>query len=159
MEWAVDLDGHLSRPTYRVEDVVDALAPYAAVVQGEDDGAEIGATMTVEARNAMEAVREATRHLALAAGSRPAWTHIEVQELEARDRELARPLLPELAGVTEFARMLGVSRQRAHDITTTPDFPPPQAALAAGPIWTRSQLETWARTHDRVPGRPGKATA
>jgi prophage regulatory protein len=61
-----------------------------------------------------------------------------------------------LAGVTEIAEMLGVSRQRADQISRQhDDFPSPEAALSAGRVWLRSDVELWMKRHpDRRPGRP-----
>jgi predicted DNA-binding transcriptional regulator AlpA len=54
----------------------------------------------------------------------------------------------ELVGAAEVAQMLGVSRQRAHQITqTAADFPSAQAELAAGRIWRRRDVEEWISVH------------
>lgn len=47
-----------------------------------------------------------------------------------------------LVGLTEVAELLGVSRQRAHQLTRTPipKFPKPLARLASGPVWTRRDV-------------------
>lgn len=62
----------------------------------------------------------------------------------------------ELAGVAEVAQMLGVSRQRVHQIVqTNPEFPKPIAELSAGRIWRREEIEVWAQTHpDRQKSGP-----
>jgi predicted DNA-binding transcriptional regulator AlpA len=49
----------------------------------------------------------------------------------------------DLVGVHEIAELLGVSRQRVHQLAATPDFPTPVAELAAGDIWKREDIETW----------------
>lgn len=48
-----------------------------------------------------------------------------------------------LAGITEVAEILGVSKQRAHQITSSADFPKPADRLAAGPVWRREVVEQW----------------
>jgi predicted DNA-binding transcriptional regulator AlpA len=54
----------------------------------------------------------------------------------------------ELVGAAEVAQMLGVSRQRAHQITqTVADFPLAQAELAAGRVWRRKDVEEWISAH------------
>ena len=63
--------------------------------------------------------------------------------------------LMRLAGRTELAEMLGVSRQRARELTERADFPPPIAQLRRGPIWNIPDVEQWAA---RV-GRTLKSTA
>jgi len=61
-----------------------------------------------------------------------------------------------LVGVTEIAKMLGVTRQRADQLTRAyADFPEPEVELAAGRVWKRTAVERWMRTHPvRRPGRP-----
>ncbi|GIE78477.1 hypothetical protein Aph02nite_44270 [Actinoplanes philippinensis] len=46
-------------------------------------------------------------------------------------------------------RLGGVSRQRAYQITSRPDFPPPVANLAQGKIWHAKDVEAWMIAHDR----------
>lgn len=54
----------------------------------------------------------------------------------------------DLVGAAEVARMLGVTRQRLHQmVQTMPDFPPAVAILAAGRIWERVPVEEWIRQH------------
>jgi ATP-dependent Clp protease ATP-binding subunit ClpC len=59
-----------------------------------------------------------------------------------------------LLGVAEIAAMLGVSRQRVHQlIEESGDFPVPEAELAGGRIWARSAVAAWLATHpERVVG-------
>ena len=60
-----------------------------------------------------------------------------------------------LVGVTEIARMLAVSRQRADQITREYlDFPPPEATLSSGRVWRTEAVRKWVEKHpDRPPGR------
>lgn len=67
-------------------------------------------------------------------------------------------MIPALASGREAANLLGVSRQRVHQLATQhPDFPAPVARLACGSIWLLSDVEDFARTWTRKPGRPPKA--
>lgn len=60
--------------------------------------------------------------------------------------------MPEhLMGVTEIAQLLGVTRQRVHQLRQLDDFPEPTATLAAGAIWLRADIEAWARETGRLP--------
>ncbi len=55
-----------------------------------------------------------------------------------------------LMGLTEIARLLGVSRQRADRIIKEdPEFPTPDAIITAGRIWKRADVEAWARRTGR----------
>jgi prophage regulatory protein len=50
----------------------------------------------------------------------------------------------ELVGVAEIAQMVGVTRQRINELVRNdPDFPTPEAELAAGRIWARKDIERW----------------
>jgi prophage regulatory protein len=46
-------------------------------------------------------------------------------------------------------RLGGVSRQRAYQITSRADFPPPVADLAQGKVWLIEDVEAWMRAHRR----------
>lgn len=65
-----------------------------------------------------------------------------------------------LVGVSEIARLLGVSRQRAVQVVRDyADFPAPVSSLASGRIWERESVESWVRAHpDRRPGRRPKSS-
>jgi predicted DNA-binding transcriptional regulator AlpA len=53
-------------------------------------------------------------------------------------------------GTHEIAAMLGVSRQRAQQITAGKDFPRMYDQVKAGKLWRRSAVEQWAREHGRL---------
>lgn len=48
-------------------------------------------------------------------------------------------------GAAEIAERLGVTRQRAYQITARRDFPEPIAHLAMGQVWETSDVEAWIR--------------
>lgn len=54
-----------------------------------------------------------------------------------------------MVAVAEIARMLGVSRQRVHQMLAAGDFPEPIAELAVGRVWRRADVEAWARKTGR----------
>lgn len=61
----------------------------------------------------------------------------------------------DLVSASEVAEILGVSRQRVHQlIRAYDDFPKPEAELAVGRIWRREAVAKWATDHPRKPGRP-----
>jgi predicted DNA-binding transcriptional regulator AlpA len=61
-----------------------------------------------------------------------------------------------LVGMTEIAEMLGVSPQRAHQLSREyADFPDPEVEISAGRVWKRAAVERWIKAHPaRKPGRP-----
>lgn len=78
---------------------------------------------------------------------------VEAVTEEELERELSEE--PEqFVGVTEIARLLGVSKQRVSVLRTRPEFPAPVAELAAGPVWRLSSLHRFVEAWPRVPGRP-----
>jgi prophage regulatory protein len=57
----------------------------------------------------------------------------------------------DLVGLTEIARLLGISRQRVDQLLRTDEaFPEPIATLSAGRIWERADIESWARATGRL---------
>jgi len=53
-------------------------------------------------------------------------------------------------GTAEIAELMGVSRQRVHQITQRPDFPEPVARLVAGHIWDAADVRRWIKAHRDV---------
>lgn len=46
--------------------------------------------------------------------------------------------------------MLGVSRQRVQQLVNRDDFPAPEVALDMGKVWSREDVEAWAKAHGRL---------
>lgn len=55
-----------------------------------------------------------------------------------------------LVGVAEIAALLGVSRQRVHQLTKLDGFPEPEVVLTAGTVWKRDDVERWAKATGRL---------
>lgn len=62
----------------------------------------------------------------------------------------------DLMGPAEISDLLGVSRQRVHQLQSTAAFPKPLAHLRCGAIWDAADIEQFARDWPRTPGRPRK---
>jgi predicted DNA-binding transcriptional regulator AlpA len=64
----------------------------------------------------------------------------------------------DLAGLAEIAEMLGVTKQTALKYMRRVDFPEPFGHVAAaGSVWLRRDVETWAKETLPLPtGRPRK---
>lgn len=92
---------------------------------------------------------------AVANAGLPEWPVVRLDVMTHGDLELelSRPTLPALAGVTEVADRLGVSRQRLAELRTRPGFPSPFVELAATPVWLVDAIDSWAEGWDRRPGR------
>lgn len=55
------------------------------------------------------------------------------------------PKTGKLMGMFEIRDRLGVSRQRAHDLTRSKDFPEPYDEIALGRVWLTEDVEAWLR--------------
>jgi len=79
---------------------------------------------------------------------------VSENELDARH---AIPNYPELVSAAEAAQILGVSRQRVHQLAAEHSaFPPPLYELGAGKLWTAASIRGFALQWSRKPGRPAK---
>ncbi len=143
----------------RVASLATALDLYSAVVTMSADRAGYGATLSLDgpldASGAVDAGVRLFTEQAVAA-ELPAWpvVHVEAFIVSERDAEVGERNLPDLVGVTEIARALGITRQRATKLTKQQGFPEPIAELASGSVWTRSSLDRFREESTRKPGRP-----
>lgn len=66
--------------------------------------------------------------------------------------------IPQLVGLTEAAKIMGVSPQRAAQLVEAypDDFPEPVAQLACGPIWTEQDIWKFQLWRPKKAGRPKK---
>jgi len=87
----------------------------------------------------------------------PEWPVVRLEAVreDVLDAELRRSPFPSIVGTREVTEMLGISRQRLHELRRDGRFPEPMVELAAGPIWLRAAVEAFLRIWDRRPGRPG----
>jgi hypothetical protein len=121
-------------------------------------------TMTVEddrwsARlqvNADDALRAVSQALDLLEVSGPV-VRVDAMTVEETEHQLASPALPDLVGILDIQELAGLrTKQRAHQVTELPGFPPPALATRAGRLWTRAAVERFLRQWPRRPGRPPK---
>lgn len=70
-------------------------------------------------------------------------------------RRLLRIAARRLAGLAEVAELFGVTKKTAMKYATRGDFPEPVDRLAAGPVWSYSEVKRWGTKHLPLPpGRP-----
>ncbi|MFI9812272.1 hypothetical protein [Saccharothrix variisporea] len=82
---------------------------------------------------------------------------VRFMTLEAYEAEALRPDIPELVSAADAADILGISRQRVHQLmTSNVKFPAPVARVATGPLWTRAAIEWFDSVWERKAGRPAK---
>jgi predicted DNA-binding transcriptional regulator AlpA len=57
----------------------------------------------------------------------------------------------EVLGITEVAKLLGISRQRVDQLShSDPDFPEEIATLGRGRLWEKQAIEKWAKATGRT---------
>jgi len=76
-----------------------------------------------------------------------------LRRLAGEDVELMVEVTPALVGVREAAAILGWDRRRVITYVDRGSFPEPVAALAAGRVWRRDDVETFARAFARRQAR------
>jgi hypothetical protein len=131
-------------------ELLESVASIGGAAGGNVGEYRLDTTLTVEADSAADAVAAAVARLALPGSVIAA----ETMTAEEADRRLAEPAFPELAGASEVAAILGISRQRLGALRERHEFPAPVAQLAAGPVWRKRDLTTFAEGWHRKPGRP-----
>jgi hypothetical protein len=160
-EWSVDVDVRHTLPSRRAKEaifrILEELLAHAAV--GSLGRRTLGVSFNVKARDAAGAIDAALPllHKALTLAGVPEPQEIfrlELETVEEQERRLSQPTLPPFAGITEVAEILGVTRQRAHQLSQTTEFPKPIVTLAAGPVWNRHAIDRFKDTWTRRPGRP-----
>ena len=147
-EYSVDLTIEVIEPL-TLDDLFE-IASVGGAASGSAGGRRFGTTLTVAADTPGNAIAGAIKALPVSGTVVVA----EVMTAEEADRRLDEPPFPEIAGVAEVAAMLGISRQRLHALRERHEFPAPVATLAAGPVWRKHDLTTFAEGWHRKPGRP-----
>lgn len=142
-----------------IDRFLEALDGWGGAVSAGANG--WSARIAVEARNVTDAITDATCVVgenAKKAGL-PKWPVLRVEALEWAqfEAELAKPNFPDIIGTTEVAELLGVSRQRLHELRTQGRFPEPMTVLAASPIWMRPTVEAFLEAWPRKGGRPARS--
>ncbi|MGH8867121.1 MAG: hypothetical protein ACRDYU_03885 [Actinomycetes bacterium] len=166
-EWAV----HVSAPVLHGEtteatwdSLTAALERYSPALGLTADGRRLSAQLTVlgekSAPDAVVAAANALEEAATAAGlvlDDP--DTFEVQPWAEFERAMSTPEAPDIVSAVEAAEILGVSRQRLHQLRAREDFPTPLYELRTGPLWTRAGIELFGQEWTRRPGRPPASSA
>lgn len=79
---------------------------------------------------------------------------VSILTIDELERRAAAPTMPVLVGSSEIADLLGVSRQRVHQLRVHAKFPAPLVEVAMGPLWDERAIAKFAREWSRRPGRP-----
>ncbi len=81
---------------------------------------------------------------------------VEVLDRDEYDRRADESTLPEVVSAPEVAAILGVTRQRVHQLLSRPGFPEPLFRLGSGPVWSAEAIRSFDTRWDRKPGRPAR---
>jgi hypothetical protein len=164
LEWNVrleaeDLEGAI--PDDNAQSITDALfeilheqSPAVSIGNGS-----LSVTMKIVADSPVRAVEEAVMLLDKAGSQAGVWdltkylVRMSAETPEAFKRRVLTPDRVELVGLAEVAEMLGISRQRASELTRRREFPMPVIVLAATPVWLASSVEYFRNNWDRKSGR------
>lgn len=141
-------------------DLLDDLSDHAPSGSLDTDGRSGSIMIALEAvdlegaiASALESIRTALdRHL-----SGGVVTGLELLDSESLDRELSRPIFPEVVGYAEVADLAGVSRQRARAFSKIDGFPSPVIETAQGPLMAKAAVQQWLDIRNTRPGRPARA--
>lgn len=149
----------------QLEDLAQALTDDGShgAVGGEREPGRWSATVTVDARTLLRAsdtaigrVRAALRQVL--GDTEAPLTGVEVLDTTTFDARSEQPVIPELVTRAEIARLLQVSPQRIGQLAEQTGFPREAVRTTAGPLWARHQVQDWAASWQRRPGRPAAVT-
>ena len=130
-----------------------------ATVARRADGRGLVITIDLRHRDALDAAANARVRAERLIGEDAQLVDLRVCTPDIADAEAFSPDTPELLSAPDVAEVLGVSRQRVHQLLMEhPRFPAPYARLGSGPIWSRPAVEHFAAGWTRKPGRPAKAS-
>ncbi|MEV6964288.1 hypothetical protein AB0M47_04155 [Hamadaea sp. NPDC051192] len=141
--WSVSITARTPAPVTEDHAVPSgtALGPEAAIALPYEP-AEVHACFDVEADTidtvtiGLQRITQALNAL----GIEHTMEEAQAISYEALEHALTAPQVPPLVGIAEIAKILGVSRQRAHEVTGKPDFPKPVDELAAGKVYLRAAV-------------------
>jgi hypothetical protein len=160
-DWAVTLTYEAPSDEATIEKLSDALEVYDVSVAAVPPD-QVTVTTHIPATGAVEAL--ARMHalvmdvVSMVLGLAP-MIAAEVMTEDEYERRADAPTLPELVGASEVGTMLGVSRQRVHQLRDLTAFPAPLVEVAMGPLWDARAIEAFEREWSRRPGRPRLAVA
>lgn len=92
----------------------------------------------------------------------PDWpiAQLEITRDDLAEEALDRPSMPDLVTGVRAAAMLGISRQRFHQLAVDhPEFPEPAFAHDRVYLYHRAAVERFSRVYQPRPGRPAKHRA
>jgi hypothetical protein len=156
MDWYLDFEWQTlsSEDEDALDDLMDRLADFSPALAKSKD--LLRTALVLDAPDAESAIMVALRHVrsALRATNiETVLTQISAVTNEVMAARLREGSIPRLVGITEIAKYLGVTRQRASELAKSNGFPPSVTRLASGPVWLEASMMHFASRWKRVPGR------
>lgn len=165
-EYAVTISSAANQSAVDFEAVVDAVLgalPSDAAVAYQLLDREISVTFCVAADDVYSASARGGKMFAKALRAAGVAdfrdTEVHTMDWATHERDTSTSNMPDLVSAPEVAAILGVSRQRVHQLLNdNSSFPPPILRLGSGPLWLRMTIEAFERSWARKPGRPRVAS-
>lgn len=147
--WAVTLTYREEPDAETIIDWDEQLDATVAAIPGR--GSSV--TLYARRRDPVEAARIARDRAGRVIPHRPIGIEVLTEDDYAARARSSN--IPDLVSATEAGEMLGVSRQRIHQLHAEHrGFPSPLYELRTGPLWTATAIESFASEWERKPGRP-----
>lgn len=160
MQWQISVHIHAPGVTAEQASAIGERLGVFAVISHDLGHGRFSVTFDIEAPTARRAADDGLRDLANAikseVGSSLPVTAVHV----LAEPELLQPSTAAIVGSAEAAEMLGVKRQRVHELAKShPEFPAPIARLSTGPIYSAKSIDEFNKRWERRQGRPRKTSA
>ncbi|MGH3913598.1 MAG: hypothetical protein ACRDTC_09325 [Pseudonocardiaceae bacterium] len=156
IDWIIQVCVDTGEPPteQRLIELDDAAGKHDATVSRWAAGPGYTLTMNVQADDVTNAMLESRRITQRLSVDPLTVVDLRVTTPERFEAETLRPDFPPLASAADAAEILGVSRQRVHQLAASHTrFPAPVARVATGPLWTVPAIEHFARVRGQRPGR------
>ena len=156
----VDVDFSLSEKLskereFDLLDQMGSFAPAASIARNRKAG---GVSLTVSQADMAAAVEQMTDVLATlrkVLGDMTV-TKMTVMDERTRKRENEATTFPELIMLVDIGKLIGVTRQRARQLSQKPTFPKPIIESSAGPFFAKADVLRWLDSWSRTTGRPSQ---
>ena len=144
--WVVTIEYAGRRSPAEVDELDDLLDRREATVMPAVGGG-IRVSVWIAGTDPLDAAQAARTLVATVIDEAP--RRVAVTREDDYVREAQAPTLPELVSAPVIAELLGISRQRVHQLQSTPGFPAPLVVLRTGPVWDRRAVEAYSRASRR----------